>query len=100
MESIQLKNRNDVVLHLLISFIFTNFLFFIDEGYYDFRWMHDPGNWIVFGIYAGFMWLFSWLFAHFVLRKYTLGLRITLSALLGISAALILLIGVFFQGIS
>ena len=28
-----------------------SFFFFIDEGYYDFRWMADPGNWLVFFIY-------------------------------------------------
>jgi len=27
------------------------FFFFIDEGYYDFRWMEDGGNWVVFFIY-------------------------------------------------
>ena len=32
--------------------ILTLFLFFIDEGYYDFRWMKDLGNWFVFVIYV------------------------------------------------
>lgn len=27
------------------------FFFFIDEGYYDFRWMANAGNWVVFFIY-------------------------------------------------
>lgn len=26
-------------------------LCFLDEGYYDFRWMKDPGNWVVFTLY-------------------------------------------------
>ena len=30
----------------------THFLFYIDEGYYDFRWMRDIGNWIMFLIYT------------------------------------------------
>ena len=29
------------------------FLFYIDEGYYDFRWMKSIGNWIMFVIYSG-----------------------------------------------
>lgn len=37
---------------LWISLLVTNFLFFIDEGYNDFRWMKDPGNWLVFLIYV------------------------------------------------
>ncbi len=28
----------------LNSFLVTQFLFFIDEGFYDFRWMKDIGN--------------------------------------------------------
>ena len=32
---------------LLISLM----LFYIDEGYYDLRWMTDIGNWIVFVVY-------------------------------------------------
>lgn len=36
---------------LWISLLVTNILFFIDEGYNDFRWMKDPGNWLVFLIY-------------------------------------------------
>lgn len=33
------------------AFILTMFLFFIDEGYYDFRWMMEGFNWIIFFIY-------------------------------------------------
>ncbi|ESU24934.1 hypothetical protein FEDK69T_04900 [Flavobacterium enshiense DK69] len=35
----------------LNSFIVAQFLFFIDEGYYNFRWMKDIGNWMVFVVY-------------------------------------------------
>lgn len=34
---------------LLVSLM----LFYIDEGYYDFRWMSNVGNWIAFVVYAG-----------------------------------------------
>lgn len=30
----------------------TLMLFYIDEGFYDLRWMKDIGNWIVFIIYV------------------------------------------------
>ncbi len=33
---------------LLYAFLVTQLLFFIDEGFYDFRWMKSLGNWIVF----------------------------------------------------
>ncbi|WP_118976999.1 hypothetical protein [Taibaiella koreensis] len=29
----------------------TSYLFYSDEGYYDFRWMGNPGNWIAFILY-------------------------------------------------
>lgn len=46
------------ILPLFISLVITLFLFYIDEGFYDFRWMLNVGNWIVFlvyvaGIYVG-----------------------------------------------
>ncbi len=40
----------------LTAFIIVQFLFFIDEGYYDFRWMKSVGNWIVFVFYMAFLW--------------------------------------------
>lgn len=40
------------------SLLITNFLFFIDEGYNDFRWMKDPGNWFVFVIYVVVIYAF------------------------------------------
>ncbi|ESU27170.1 hypothetical protein FLJC2902T_21420 [Flavobacterium limnosediminis JC2902] len=33
------------------SFLISQLLFFIDEGYYDFRWMTNIGNWLVFIFY-------------------------------------------------
>ena len=42
---------------LLSSLLITNFLFYIDEGYNDFRWMRDFGNWIVFVIYCSVLFL-------------------------------------------
>lgn len=48
---------------LTTSFIVTFFLFFIDEGYYDLRWMKSVGNWIMFFIYAGFAFSAQFLFS-------------------------------------
>ena len=35
-----------------VSIVLTLFFFFIDEGYYSFKWMLEPGAWIVFLIYV------------------------------------------------
>lgn len=56
--------------HLSIPFfsavLITMILFFIDEGYYDFRWMLSWGNWIVFGIYIILLFPVQWLISRFL----------------------------------
>ncbi len=42
-KSPQYSERN-YLFPLLFSVILTLFLFYIDEGYYDFRWTEDPAN--------------------------------------------------------
>ncbi|HAQ21441.1 MAG TPA: hypothetical protein DCR40_19755 [Prolixibacteraceae bacterium] len=37
---------------LLIATVITLFLFYIDEGYHNFRWMLNVGNWIAFLFYV------------------------------------------------
>jgi hypothetical protein len=41
---------------LIFAIIFTLFLFYIDEGYYDFRWMQRAGNWIPFVVYVAIIY--------------------------------------------
>lgn len=48
---IQFRSRRVITTALSISLFITLFLFFIDEGYYSFKWMQNAGNWIVFFIY-------------------------------------------------
>ncbi|CAM3596928.1 hypothetical protein [Flavobacterium saliperosum] len=38
-------------LAVINSFLISQFLFFIDEGNYNFRWMTNMGNWLIFLIY-------------------------------------------------
>ncbi|MFA5327835.1 MAG: hypothetical protein WC384_08605 [Prolixibacteraceae bacterium] len=40
------------VIPLLTSIVITLFLFYIDEGFYNFNWMLNIGNWIVFLVYV------------------------------------------------
>ncbi|UTW66807.1 hypothetical protein KFE94_01450 [bacterium SCSIO 12643] len=45
--------KTDPSLLLLTNAAFiTLFLFFIDEGYYNFNWMTNWGAWLVFSIYT------------------------------------------------
>ena len=46
------KESVKFILPLFISLVITLFLFYIDEGFYNFKWMLNVGNWIAFLIYV------------------------------------------------
>ncbi|MBP7166455.1 MAG: hypothetical protein KBB64_02195, partial [Bacteroidia bacterium] len=55
METTLTTNRpihREFLISFVVAFVITNLLFFIDEGYYDFRWMKEAGNWFVFLVYV------------------------------------------------
>ncbi len=45
------------LLPLFISILITLFLCYIDEGYYNFKWMLNFGNWVAFFVYASVIYL-------------------------------------------
>lgn len=58
-----------IVNSLFVAVGVTLFLFFIDEGYYNFNWMVDAGNWLAFFLYVvllftGQLLLIRLLFRH------------------------------------
>ena len=63
-------SRDSLLIPLTSAFIITFFLFFIDEGYYDFRWMMSWGNWIVFVMYLILLFPVQWAISHFLFRKF------------------------------
>jgi hypothetical protein len=62
-----LNNKNIVL--LAISAFVTLFLFYIDEGYYNFKWMLDAGNWVVFLLYLGILFSIQWVFLQILTYK-------------------------------
>lgn len=40
-----------LALTVICSVVITLWLFYLDEGYYNFQWMFDPGHWFVFIFY-------------------------------------------------
>lgn len=49
----EISFKNPLILVPFITSIFlTTYLFYLDEGYYSFKWMLEPGAWIVFSIYV------------------------------------------------
>ena len=70
-QSLPSRREVDPLSPLVATFIIVMFLFFIDEGYYDFRWMKEWGNWLVFGIYMIIFFPIQWLLSQFLLFKLT-----------------------------
>ena len=85
-------SRDNLLIPFASAFVITAFLFFIDEGYYDFRWVMNWGNWIVFVIYVIILFPIQWLISHFLFRKYQ-GIQ---KALLMLGIGIPLTIALFF----
>jgi hypothetical protein len=47
----------------IATVVMVMFFFYIDEGYYDFRWMRNAGNWLMFVVYLAFVFPMQWLLA-------------------------------------
>ncbi|MGB0177283.1 MAG: hypothetical protein ACPF9D_08955 [Owenweeksia sp.] len=86
------QNQNYLLL-ALSSVLVTLFLFFIDEGYYDFRWMKDWGNWIVFVIYVAGIYFGQWLVYNLLNRFYNGKSRMVLSITGGTVLGLFMVMG-------
>ncbi len=76
---------------VISAIVATLVLFFLDEGYYDFRWMLDGGNWIAFMIYSCSLFLGQYTLnllmgrLHFKLKGVTV---VSLGLALGLAFAL------------
>jgi hypothetical protein len=68
-QTLQVRKTEDLISPLIAAFLIVMFLFYIDEGYNDFRWMKDPGNWFVFVIYMIIFFPVQWVISHFVFGK-------------------------------
>ncbi|MEQ9262413.1 MAG: hypothetical protein RLP14_04540 [Owenweeksia sp.] len=90
------QNKNYLLL-VLSSLLLTLFLFFIDEGYYDFRWTKDWGNWIAFGIYVSGIYFGQW-FVYYLMQRFYKGhgkiiLSMVGGSVLGIALVISILVG-------
>jgi hypothetical protein len=64
-----IRKNEDFASPMIAALLIVLFLFFIDEGYYDFRWMREWGNWFVFGIYLLIFFPLQWVLSRFLLRQ-------------------------------
>jgi hypothetical protein len=98
MKTQAISNRNETakfILPLFIAFVITSFLFYIDEGFYDFRWMLNIGSWIVLLFYVAVIYVIQLIL---VLPFYSVATKWIISAEKIILAVSILLFVLFIIG--
>ncbi len=90
------KSKTSEALILFISATLISFaLFFIDEGYYDFRWMKNPGNWIAFVAYVLMLFVGQLAVLKLFLSKYRGGGKLAISMVGGTALVMLILFGIY-----
>lgn len=88
------SRRTSADLYLIgIPAILLFILFFIDEGYYDLRWMREPGNWVVFLVYWVAMVLGEFLVSLLLPRSWSTTRKLCIICGAGIPLGAILILG-------
>ena len=95
-QSISKKHDRSVAITLLSSVIITLFLFYIDEGFYNFNWMTDLGNWFVFGFYISLIFGSQILVYTLLKNGKILNKNLSWSIVIGTTLALLLAFFVIF----
>lgn len=73
----------DYLILLANAMAITLFLFFIDEGYYNFNWAREPFAWVIFLIYTVPIFICQFLVYTFLLQTFSRGRKIALATVLG-----------------
>ena len=99
MEFLKKSNRfhisnMELVRIALITFLILQFLFFIDEGFYNFQWMNSWMNWIVFSIYFSIL-LGIQVLMYLCAQLFGMKRNLMMISTLGIGLGLILLFSAF-----
>ena len=82
---------------LLSSLAITLYLFYIDEGYYNFKWVFEIGNWAAFAIYIGLIFGCQFILFQLIRRMNRIRSKITWSIIAGTVLALLLAFFVIFN---
>jgi len=91
------ESVNKELRYYLINTLFiTNILFFIDEGYNDFRWMSNVGNWIIFIVYVLIIFGIQTLLSQVILRRFISQNKRIISILIGTIIGIALLTIILF----
>lgn len=95
MKTIPVKLRPDL-LALPVAILVSMFLFYIDEGNYNFNYLTEIGNLIVLVVYITGIWVGQLLVNAFLFRNSRPIDKVVYNALLGVPLGTALTIGVIF----
>ena len=90
---------SDSSVYLLSSLLTTFFLFYIDEGYYSFKWMTNVGSWIVFLVYGMGLFLAQLIISMLISQQFSVRRKRILSIVLGLPIGIGLFFLLFFGSI-
>ncbi len=82
---------------LISAFVVSMFFFYIDEGYYDFRWMKSTGNWIVFVVYIGMLFPLPYVLSRFLFKHETGWKKLFIDNLIAIPLISAIFLTLFFS---
>lgn len=89
--------KNPLLTLIISALVITNVLFFIDEGYYDFRWMANISNWIIFTVYSILIFASQYFIYRVVLMNYKSNGKAGLSILGGTTLFIVALFALHTQ---
>lgn len=93
---IQSTHTKAILLSLLNSTLIILFLFYIDEGYYNFNWMQNIGNWIAFTFYILAFSTGQLITHQLILTHYKGSNKIAFTSVIGIPLGFGLIIALFY----
>lgn len=92
-----MKINKELLFPLLSALFITLFLFFIDEGYYNFSWMLKLANWAAFVIYFIPLFGIPFLLVQFLKKLIPIHLNFIISISIGSLLALFIVTNVLLQ---
>ena len=87
------RTNINLLVHGLIAVAITLFLFYIDEGYYNFKWTQSLANWIWFVFYSGGLFTGQVLVRFLFFRNFTGWPYTMMTSVLGSMIGLAMVIG-------
>jgi hypothetical protein len=87
-----MKINKELLFPLLSALFITLFLFYIDDGYYNFNWMLKASNWAAFIIYFVPLFGIPFLLIQFLKKYLTVNTNYILSIALGSIVALLMVV--------